>query len=389
MKRNTKQTKIDTKQTKINGTNENNGRSAGFQHAWLPGMEHNRDKHAGSQRTGRYFRLFRLFSFVSCLFSFVSCFSSFLILTSFAPAQPRPASVSGEISGQLRYAAGGAPADKVLVRLETFGGGTIGQILTDRTGKFQFRGLMPAIYVITAHATGYIEVRQQIDLKTSPREYLLLQLVAEKSGETKSSTTTMLLDATIPAEAQKEFDQGRKLILDEKKIDDGISHLEKAVSLHPKFLEAQMLLGTAYLDNRKYEKAEQVLRRAIEINPKTATVYFALGETYRKQKKYDEAEKILVEGLTLEPKSYQGHFSLGQVYFARGEIAKAGPQVGQALQLKPDFAEAYLLAGNLFLKARQAEKALQMFEEYLRLEPNGQYSAETRELVAKIRKITK
>jgi tetratricopeptide (TPR) repeat protein len=368
--------KRNTKQTKINETYENNGRFAGFQRACLDDVPCLEARHAG-RLTHCYFRLFRLFSFVSC-------FSSFFILTSLAPAQPRP--ISGEISGQVRYAAGGAPADKVLVRLETFGGGMIGQNLTDRTGKFQFRGLMPAIYVITAHAPGYLDVRQQIDLKTSPREYLLLQLVAEKSGETKSSTTTVLLDATIPPEAQKEFDHGQKLILEDKKVEDGIAHLEKAVSLHPKFLDAQMLLGTAYLDNHRYDKAEQALRRAIEINPKTATAYFVLGETYRKQQKYDEAEKVLVEGLKLEPKSHQGHFSLGQVYFARGDVAKAGPQVGQALQLKPDFAEAYLLAGNLFLKVRQAEKALQMFEEYLRLEPNGHYAAETRGLAEKIKK---
>src|SRR5262245_12835701 len=40
------------------GTNGNNGRSAGFQLAWLPGMSHLEAKHAGSLRTGRYFRLF-------------------------------------------------------------------------------------------------------------------------------------------------------------------------------------------------------------------------------------------------------------------------------------------------------------------------------------------
>ena len=77
---------------------------------------------------------------------------------------------------------------------------------------------------------------------------------------------------------------------------------------------------------------------------------------------------------------------LGQVYFAKGDIAKAGPEVGQALQLKPDYAEAYLLAGNLFLKARNAASALQMFDEYLRLEPKGNYAAQTREMVEKIRK---
>jgi len=61
-------------------------------------------------------------------------------------------------------------------------------------------------------------------------------------------------------------------------------------------------------------------------------------------------------------------------------------KVEQALRIKPDYAEVYLLAGNLFLKTRNAANALQMFEEYLRLEPKGNYAAQTREMVEKIRK---
>jgi len=41
------------------GTNGNNGRSAGFQRAWLPGKTLLEDLHTGSLRTDRYFRLFR------------------------------------------------------------------------------------------------------------------------------------------------------------------------------------------------------------------------------------------------------------------------------------------------------------------------------------------
>jgi tetratricopeptide (TPR) repeat protein len=300
-------------------------------------------------------------------------------------ARPVPAA-SIEITGQVRYAEGGAPADKILVRLEAFGGGMIGQILTDRTGKFRFMGLTPAIYVVTIHSPGFIDIRQQVDLQTSTREYLQLQIVPEKAGEAKAASSSLILDASIPPEAQKEFDQGRTLLFDEKKVESCITHLEKAVKLHPSFIEAHLLLGTAYLDNNQLEKAERELRRTLELDPKAAPAYFALGEAYRKLKKNDEAEQALREGLKLEPRSHQGHFTLGQVYYAKGDITKAGPEVGQALQLKPDFAEAYLLAGNLFLRARKAESALQMYAEYLRLDPKGQFAEQTRAQVEKIKK---
>src|SRR5262245_1942611 len=304
----------------------------------------------------------------------------------FAQRPTRPVPVSVEINGQVRYANNSAPADKVLVRAEFFSGGDAGQTLTDQTGKFRFSGLTPAVYVVTVRAAGYAEARQQVDLQTMSREYLQFQLSPEKSAPAKPTDLSKMVDARVPAEAQKEFDEGSAALLEEKKIEAGISHLEKAVNLYPNFLEARLLLGTAYMDARQFDKAERELRHSLKINPKLAAAYFGLGELYRRQQKNNEAENALQEGLKLEPKSHQGHFTLGQVYFAKGDVAKAGPEVGQALQLKPDYAEAYLLAGNLFLKTRNAASALQMFEEYLRLEPKGNYAAQTREMVEKIRK---
>jgi tetratricopeptide (TPR) repeat protein len=297
-----------------------------------------------------------------------------------AQRQPR---LPVEVQGQVRYADGGAPADKVLVRVEIFGGGLAGQTLTDRTGKFQFTGLSRAQYIVTVRSQGFKEVRQQVDLQTTARAYLQFQLVAETDASAPVASSG-LLDARVPPEAQKEYEKGRaELLL--AKTESGRAHLEKAVSLYPDFIDAHLLLGTVYMDGQQWERAEAELRRTLEINPKLAAAFFALGEVYRRQKDYDAAEKALREGLKLEPRSHQGHLNLGRVYFDRDDLAKAGPEVGQAIQLKPDFAEAHLLAGNILLRARQPENALQMFEQYLRLEPRGAFAAQARELVARIK----
>jgi tetratricopeptide (TPR) repeat protein len=306
-----------------------------------------------------------------------------------AQAQPgasRANPVIVEIQGQVRYGDTNAPAGKVLVRLEGFGSGVNGQVLTDDSGKFRFSGLGQAQYVVTVRAPGYVEARQQVDLQTQPRAYLNFQLAPDKKETVPLPISGSLVNSKIPPEAQKEFETGRTMLLEEKKVEDGITHLEKAVSLCPEFPDARLLLGTAYMDKKQWDKAERELKKTLEIDAKAAGACFALGEVYRQQQKYAEAEKVLQDGLKLDPKSHQGHFTLGQVYFAKGDIAKAGPEVGQTLQLKPDYAEAYLLAGNLFLKAKNADNALQMFEQYLRLEPKGKYSAQTRELVEKIKK---
>jgi tetratricopeptide (TPR) repeat protein len=300
--------------------------------------------------------------------------------------QTRHLPMGVEINGQVRYSEGGGPVDKALVRVESFSGGLVGQNLTDRTGKFNFSGMAPGIYIITIRMQGYNEIKQQIDLQTTTRSYQQYQLVAEKGGKIVIPDPAGIVDARIPLDAQKEYQTGREELLVQKKIESGIGHLEKAIKLYPGYTAAHLLLATALMDGQQYERAERELRRVLEIDPKTASAHFTLGEVFRRQKNYDAAEKTLQEGLKLEPKAPQGHLNLGRVYYDKGDITKAGPEVGQALQLKPDFAEAYLLAGNLFMRARKAENALQMYEQYLRLEPKGQFAAQTREQVEKIKK---
>jgi tetratricopeptide (TPR) repeat protein len=302
------------------------------------------------------------------------------------PGSSRPSPVMVEIQGQVRFGDKNAPAENALVRLEGSGSGVNGQTMTDTSGKFRFTGIGQAQYIVTVRAPGYVEARQEVDLKTQPRAYLNFQLTPEKTQPIAPSGPAAIINIDVPPEAQKEFDQGRTILFDEKNVEKAITHLEKAINLHPRFAEAHLLLGTAYLDNKQLDKAERELKKTLEIDAKAAGACFALGEVYRQQQRYPEAEKFLLDGLKLEPKSHQGHFTLGQVYFTKGDIAKAGPEVGQALQLKPDYAEAYLLAGNLLMKARNAANALPMFEEYLRLEPKGQYAAQTREMIEKIKK---
>jgi len=298
----------------------------------------------------------------------------------------RPSSISGQITGQVRLADGsGKAAEQVMVTLEAFGSGIVDQVRTDSTGKFKFTGLASELFRVVIRHPGFGEVQREVDLRTVNRDYLQLQLIPE-TPEKLPSGPAAIISIDVPSEAQKEFDQGRTILLDEKNVEKAVTHLEKAVSLHPRFSDAHFLLGTAYADSKQWEKAERELKKTLEIDAKAVGACFALGEVYRQQQKYDEAEKVLQDGLKLDPKSHQGHFTLGQVYSAKGDVAKAGPEVGQALQLKPDYAEAYLLAGNLFLKAKNAANALPMFEEYLRLEPKGQYAAQTREMVEKIRK---
>ncbi len=320
---------------------------------------------------------------------------------SLAQVQNSPTSVTVEINGQVRFAEGGAPAQHVLVRLESYeGGGSITEAFTDRLGKFRFTGLSPAQYSVRVHQSGYNDAQQNVDMTTMSRGLVYLQLAREKvTSSSKSVIGTV--DASVPPAAQKEFDKGVEALAAGGKEKTALAArcFEKAVSLYPKFVEARLKLGTAYMDLGEWDKAEHALLSTIEVDATAFNALFALSEIYLRQDKLAEAEKVLTEGLAIQDQSYLGHLNLARVYWEKArpvkDLAQAKPaleksyeEVKRALTLNPQLANAYLLKGNLLLRVSRAEDALAAFGEYLRLDPHGPLANETRALVEKIKKAT-
>jgi tetratricopeptide (TPR) repeat protein len=292
-----------------------------------------------------------------------------------------------QLSGLVRYANGNSPAENALVRLDAYHGGYIGDVQTDRSGRFVFTGLAGQEYDLTVAVPGYLPAKEHVDLQTAITAFVQIQLIPDKQSRAPDSKPAVVtVDPNIADSARKEFEKARSTLEKPERIKETISHLQKAVSISPNFADAELLLGTVYMDAGQWEKAEASLREALKTRRDFAGALLALGEVYLHAEKYKEAEDTLNQALHLDDNSFRGHLALGRTYYAIGDLPKAGPEVDRAIQLNPDFAEANLLAGNIRFKSRQADKALPFFEEYLRLQPRGRYSTETRELVLKIRK---
>jgi tetratricopeptide (TPR) repeat protein len=298
-----------------------------------------------------------------------------------------------QIQGQVRYVDSGQPVLNALVECNGTSGNS--QMLTDRDGKFSF-GVWPGHYTVSVRVPGYRPEEQSVDLVQNQSEYMLFRLRSDLSTANKLRPNSPTMDANVPPEARKEFEQA-EAALTSNKMDEEVRHLEKAVSIYPKFVEAYLRLGAAYMDLQQWDKAEQALRKTIEIDPKAANAYFALGAVYLRLKKYDQAEKVLLDGLAVETHAAQAHLTLARVYWEkvagakdesqwRPSLEKSYQEVNQALQLDENLAAAHLLKGNLLFKVRRAEDALREYDEYLRLDPKGASADQTRALADKIRK---
>ena len=317
------------------------------------------------------------------LFALLVCSSAFAQRDrdTWTPSSP----TSFEVSGQVRVAETGLPAGRIPVRLERFGGGLVDQIDTDGTGRFRFPNLPRGYYRVIINAPGFRPTQQDADLQVVFRAHLLFDIATDTSKNPSGAAALIdVIDAKVPSEAREEFARGRTAAA-KKDYQTAISHLQKAVVAFPQFFTAHLLLGTIFMDQRQWSNAEQSLLRALEVKPEDASTILALGEVYWREKRNDDAEHTLLDGLKLDEKNWHGHFTLARLYWDRGETIKAAPEIGRTLQLKPDFAEAHLLAGNVLLKLQQPERAVIEYEEYVRLAPKGEFVAEARNLIQKIK----
>src|ERR1700687_2466180 len=69
--------------------------------------------------------------------------------------------------------------------------------------------------------------------------------------------------AAIPAEAKKEFDAGQKAV-NGNNFAGAIPHLQKAITLYPRYAEAYQLLGVAQLQTDQGPQAESSLVKRSE-----------------------------------------------------------------------------------------------------------------------------
>ncbi|HEV7474296.1 MAG TPA: tetratricopeptide repeat protein [Pyrinomonadaceae bacterium] len=322
---------------------------------------------------------------ISILLALAYCHPAFSQATQPGFSQTQPV----RIYGTLRYP-DGSPAFEVNVRLDKLSGGYVAETRTDRLGKFSFDQLFPQQYHVTIRLPGYREILREVDLVFVSTDNLQIALVPDQNyvgNKPPPASSKLVLDASVPIDARKEFEKADALLAMQKKERTGeaVLHLQKALTLYPTFLEAQLKLGLSYMDLQEWDKAEVALKRAIEINPRAVTSYLALADVFVRQKREAEAEKALRDGLVIDDRSWQARFALARLYYRQGDLSKSGKQVALTIQLNDSFPDAHLLAGNIFLKINDRRNALEQFQEYLRLAPKGEFAAQARQAIEKLK----
>lgn len=105
--------------------------------------------------------------------------------------------------------------------------------------------------------------------------------------------------------------------------EEAVSHLEKAVSLQPRFAVAHVSLGKLYLKRKELSLAIQEFKRAIQDDPSETAAYYQLSVAYRKKGEKEKALEALSKVQTLNAEERK----MGKTQLLYQKLRRAGEGV--------------------------------------------------------------
>jgi Flp pilus assembly protein TadD len=305
------------------------------------------------------------------------------------PSQPHPM-VNMQIVAYVRMPDGRLPPQGVTVKLEYEAGGYVDQCNVGNVGRCIFRPPGPDVYLVTVDEPGYEAPPVRVDMTMSPVGSASFEL-KPVAGQNQSSAlvasgtpVVAVAEFNIPQKARKEFEEGKRLVVDKHDAPSGISHLRKAIEIHSAFPQAYTVLGFAYLEQGDLQQADAALKEALKLNPNSAPACLEMGALLNQQKKYAEAQKELAHALEIDPKVPEAHYELAKTYWELGRWQQAEPHARQAAAAMPQLAPVHVILGNIDLQKRDLAAAIKEYQTYLRMAPDGPMAPATRAMLTRL-----
>jgi tetratricopeptide (TPR) repeat protein len=164
----------------------------------------------------------------------------------------------------------------------------------------------------------------------------------------------------------------------EGRYDEAVSSFERALSLRPKYVDAQNNLGLSLRELNKLDEAKVAFQTAIDWQgnaPVDAQPYLNLGALLADQEDLNKAIPLLEKAVALSPENPKVHEQLGAAYAAQNDLPRAQSELQRAIALAPDTSALHFKLGEIYRKQKMRELAQHEFEICARL--NSTHSSST------------
>ena len=225
---------------------------------------------------------------------------------------------------------------------------------------------------LRAFMPGFISSTVPMRVYTDATQLNVGTIVLTRTGSPEAPTVnvnTMI----VPREAHEAFERGRRAGA-EKKFDEALTELNKAVTVYPQYAAAWSLLGEIHRLQNQFEPARAEYQKALAADPKLISPYFGLATIAVVENKWAEAAQRTDELIQLNSLAYpMAYFFNAAANLNLGKLDAAELSARKFQQLdkahaRPDIA---LLLANILTGKHQYAEAAQLYRDYLTVKPDA------------------
>jgi tetratricopeptide (TPR) repeat protein len=159
-------------------------------------------------------------------------------------------------------------------------------------------------------------------------------------------------------------------LVKERKYDEAIELLTRAIGTDPENKMGLVTLGRAYTGAQRIEEAKQIYRTALEIYPDSEELYRLLGWILIREEDYQGAADLMARLVHHSPRSAQAHYLYGFAYFRDKQWEKALAALSEAASLSRSFPKTHYLMAICYEQTGRRAEALEALDNYLKREPD-------------------
>ncbi len=196
------------------------------------------------------------------------------------------------------------------------------------------------------------------DLKTVASDYVLLGDYAD------ADYWFTEVSREVPKDDDAWYLLGRTKY-NENDFTGAVACFQRALTLHPKYVEAENNLGLSWGELNDIAKARAAFQTAIDWQgsaPTDPQPFLNLGTLLADQHDFDKALPLLAKAVALSPQNPRIHDELAKVYEAQSRLSEAQAELKKAIALAPNSSELHFKLGRIYRREGLAEQSRQEFE---------------------------
>ena len=151
----------------------------------------------------------------------------------------------------------------------------------------------------------------------------------------------------------------------ESRFAEAISSFERALALHPKYIEAENNLGLSWRELNDIDKAKLAFQAAIDWqgdSPADSQPFLNLGTLLADRGDFNKSIPYLTIAVSLSPENPRIHDELASVYEKQNNLTKAQSELEQAIALAPNSSALHFKLGRVYRREGLRDLAQQEFD---------------------------